>query len=274
MPRRFRQVDVFSDRLGYGNPLAVVADADGLDDDELARFARWTNLSETTFLLRPTQPSADYRVRIFTPGGELPFAGHPTIGSCHTWLALGGVPKGDRIVQECGVGLVQLRHDGDSLAFAAPPLQRRDVPSEVLSEIEAALGIAPSSVLRSQVLDNGPDWVALQLDSAESVLAVERASASALPYKIGLVGRHSIGDADVEVRAFAYPVGVPEDPVTGSLNASVAQWLVAEGVLPNSYVASQGTALGRAGRVHVTVDDQATWIGGRVTPGVEGTVAL
>jgi len=274
MPRRFRQVDVFSDRLGYGNPLAVVADADGLDNDELARFARWTNLSETTFLLRPTQPSADYRVRIFTPGGELPFAGHPTIGSCHTWLALGGVPKGDRIVQECGVGLVQLRHDGDSLAFAAPPLQRRDVPSEVLSEIEAALGIAPSSVLRSQVLDNGPDWVALQLDSAESVLAVERASASALPYKIGLVGRHSIGDADVEVRAFAYPVGVPEDPVTGSLNASVAQWLVAEGVLPNSYVASQGTALGRAGRVHVTVDDQATWIGGRVTPGVEGTVAL
>jgi PhzF family phenazine biosynthesis protein len=274
MRRRFRQVDVFSDRLGYGNPLAVVADADDLADDEMTRFARWTNLSETTFLLQPTRPGADYRVRIFTPGGELPFAGHPTIGSCHTWLALGGAPKGQRIVQECGAGLVQLRWDGDPLAFAAPSLRRSDVPAEVLSEIVAALGIAPSTVLRSQMLENGPDWTTLQLDSAESVLAVQRSSASALPYKIGLVGLHGSGDADVEVRAFAYPVGVPEDPVTGSLNASVAQWLVPEGVLPRSYVAAQGTTLGRAGRVHVTVDDEATWIGGRVAPGVEGTVTL
>jgi PhzF family phenazine biosynthesis protein len=274
MRRRFRQVDVFSDRLGYGNPLAVVADADDLADDEMARFARWTNLSETTFLLQPTRPGADYRVRIFTPGGELPFAGHPTIGSCHTWLDLGGVPAGNRIVQECGAGLVQLRRDGHVLAFAAPALRQRDVPADVLAEIEAALSIAPSMVLRSQVLDNGPDWVTLQLDSADSVLAVQRASASALPYKIGLVGQRHSGDADVEVRAFAYPVGVPEDPVTGSLNASIAQWLVREMVLPNSYVASQGTSLGRAGRVYVTVDDEAAWIGGRVAPGVEGTILL
>lgn len=274
MRRRFRQVDVFSDRLGYGNPLAVVADADDLADDEMARFARWTNLSETTFLLQPTRPGADYRVRIFTPGGELPFAGHPTIGSCHTWLDLGGVPAGNRIVQECSAGLVQLRRDGHVLAFAAPALRQRDVPADVLSEIEAALGIAPSMVLRSQVLDNGPDWVTLQLDSADAVLAVQRARASALPHKVGLVAQRHSGDADVEVRAFAYPVGVPEDPVTGSLNASIAQWLVREMVLPNSYVASQGTSLGRAGRVYVTVDDEAAWIGGRVAPGVEGTILL
>ncbi len=274
MSRRFRQVDVFSDRLGYGNPLAVVADADGLDDETMARFARWTNLSETTFLLPPTDPRADYRVRIFTPGGELPFAGHPTLGTCHTWLALGGHARGDRIVQECAAGLVPLRRDGDVLAFAAPPLRRRDLPAEIQARIVSTLRIVPSAVLRSQVLDNGPDWVTLQLDSAEAVLAVERTDASSLPYKIGLLGAHTSGDADIEVRAFAYPVGVPEDPVTGSLNASIAQWLVAEGVLPSSYVASQGAALGRAGRVQVAADEQATWIGGRVSPGVEGAVAL
>ena len=274
MRRRFRQVDVFSDRLGYGNPLAVVADADDLADDEMARFARWTNLSETTFLLQPTQAGADYRVRIFTPGGELPFAGHPTIGSCHTWLALGGVPNSShnraRVRGRARPTAARRRLPG--IHCSTSPATRRSFQRSFGDR--GRPGIDPSTVLRSQVLDNGPDWVTLQLDSAESVLAVERASASALPYKIGLVGRYSSGDADVEVRAFAYPVGVPEDPLTGSLNASVAQWLVAEGVLPNSYVASHGTALGRAGRVHVTVDDQATWIGGRVTPGVEGTVAL
>ena len=274
MSRRFRQVDVFSERLGYGNPLAVVADADGLDDQAMARFARWTNLSETTFLLSPTMPDADYRVRIFTPGGELPFAGHPTLGTCHTWLALGGRPRDDRMVQECAAGLVVLRRDGEALSFAAPPLRRREVPAEILGRVVTALGIHPSVVVRSQVLDNGPDWVTLQLDSADAVLAVERSAAATLPYKVGLVGIHTAGDADVEVRAFATVVGVPEDPVTGSLNASIAQWLVPEGVLPSSYVAAQGTSLGREGRVRITVDDEATWVGGRVTSGVEGTLAL
>lgn len=275
MARRFRQVDVFTDRLGYGNPLAVVADADGLDDDTMARLARWTNLSETTFLLTPTSPQADYRVRIFTPGGELPFAGHPTLGTCHTWLSLGGQPRGDRVVQECAAGLVPLRRHGDALAFAAPPLQRGPVPDDVLEAIVSALGISPAAVLRSQVLTNGPDWVTLHLADAETVLGVERSRAATLPYKVGLVGAHRVGgDADVEVRAFAYPVGVPEDPVTGSLNASIAQWLVADGVLPPSYIASQGTAMGRAGRVHITVDDEATWVGGHVTPGVDGTLDL
>lgn len=274
MTRRFRQVDVFTDRLGYGNPLAVVADGDGFDDETMARFARWTNLSETTFLLTPTTPEADYRVRIFTPGGELPFAGHPTLGSCHTWLALGGEARGDRVVQECGAGLVAVRRDGDRLAFLAPALRRREVPAEALATIVTALGLHPSSVLRSQVLDNGPEWVALLVDSAATVLAVERSAASGLPYKVGLVGPHPSGDADVEVRAFAFPIGVPEDPVTGSLNASLAEWLVAAGVLPSRYVAAQGTALGRAGRVHITVDDEGTWVGGHVADAVAGTLDL
>lgn len=274
MARRFRQVDVFSDRIGRGNPLAVVGDAEGLSDEEMAAFARWTNLSETTFLLTPTTPEADYRVRIFTPGGELPFAGHPTLGTCDTWLALGGQPRGDRIVQECGAGLVQLRRTDGRLAFAAPALRRRELDADELARITGALRLPPGSVLDSQVLDNGPTWHTLLLDSAETVLAVDRSRASTMPYEIGLVGAHTSGDADIEVRALAYPIGVPEDPVTGSLNASVAQWLVGEGVLPETYVAAQGTALGRAGRVYVSVDDEAAWIGGEVSAGVDGTVAL
>lgn len=274
MSRRFRQVDVFSDGVGWGNPLAVVVDAEGLSDEEMARFARWTNLSETTFLLPPTTPEADYRVRIFTPGGELPFAGHPTLGTCDTWLALGGRPRGEQIVQECGAGLVHLRRTDGRLAFAAPELRRRDLTPDELATIMDALGLATGSVVASQVLDNGPTWFALLLDSAETVLALDRRRASALPYDLGLVGPHASGEVDIEVRGLAYPIGVPEDPVTGSLNASLAQWLVGEGVLSSSYVAAQGTALGRAGRVYVTVDDEGTWVGGHVTAAVEGTVAL
>jgi PhzF family phenazine biosynthesis protein len=275
MSRRFRQVDVFSDRLGYGNPLAVVADADGLDDETMARIARWTNLSETTFLLPPTDPRADYRVRIFTPGGELPFAGHPTLGTCHTWLALGGHARGDRIVQECGVGLVSLRRDAGMLAFAAPPLRRSEVAADVLAATIAALGIEYHQVLRSQVLDNGPTWLTLQLDSAATVLSVDSGGLSSIPHFIGLVGIHEPGaGADIEVRGLTSPDGIPEDPVTGSLNASIAQWLVTEGVLPSSYTAAQGTALGREGRVRISVDADGTWVGGYVAAGVKGTIAL
>lgn len=273
MPRRFQQLDVFTDRLGYGNPLAVVGDAEDLSDEELARFARWTNLSETTFLLPPTQPEADYRVRIFTGSGELPFAGHPTLGTCHAWLAWGGVPKAGRIVQECEAGLVPIRRER-RLAFAAPPLRRSPVAEETLTEIVARLGIERSSVVRSQVLDNGPVWTTLQLDSAETVLSVDPAAGTALPTWVGLVGPHASGDVAVEVRALAPGEGFVEDPVTGSLNASIAQWLVGEGALPRSYVAAQGTAIGRAGRVYVTVDDEGTWIGGDVADGVYGTVQL
>lgn len=268
-------MDVFCDRLGYGNPLAVVADADGLDDETMARFARWTNLSETTFLLPPTSPDADYRVRIFTPGGELPFAGHPTLGSCRVWLDLGGEPTAGEIVQECGVGLVRIRRQGAVLAFAAPPLRRSEVPPDTLAATVAALGIGTDQVLGAQVLDNGPTWLTLQLDSAETVLGVDSARLASVPYFVGIVGVHEPGaGADIEVRGFTHPDGIPEDPVTGSLNASIAQWLVGQGVLPTSYVAAQGTALGRAGRVHITVDDEATWVGGLVTAGVEGTLAL
>ena len=274
MTRRFRQVDVFTDRLGYGNALAVVADADDLDDEAMARFARWTNLSETTFLLAPTTADADYRVRIFTGSGELPFAGHPTLGACHAWLRWGGVPKADRVVQECQAGLVPIRR-GERLAFAAPPVRRSAVPDATLDAIVAALGIARGSVVRSQVLDNGPVWTTLQLDSAETVLSVDPAAGTALPTWVGLVGPHPTGGpAAVEVRALAPGEGFVEDPVTGSLNASVAQWLVGEGVLPTSYVAAQGTALGRAGRVYVTVDEEGTWVAGDVAEGVSGSVAL
>jgi PhzF family phenazine biosynthesis protein len=275
--RPYRVVDVFTDRLTAGNPLAVVHDADGLDDATMAAFARWTNLSETAFLLTPTDPAADYRVRIFTPGGELPFAGHPTIGSAWAWLAAGGQPRhGDAPVQQCGIGRVPLRRTGGRLAFAAPPLRREPVDPGLLARVLAALGLAASDVLDSTWLDNGPRWLALRLAHADQVraLAPDHAALASLA-KVGVVAPQAPGaDTQVEVRAFAAPIGVPEDPVTGSLNAGLAAWLIGGGHLPRQYVAAQGGALGRAGRVHLHDDGATLWVGGDVADGVQGTLRL
>ncbi|MBE7161509.1 MAG: PhzF family phenazine biosynthesis protein [Williamsia herbipolensis] len=275
--RPFAQVDVFVSGPLSGNPVAVVLDAAGLDDDTMAAFARWTNLSETTFVLPPTDSAADYRLRIFTPGGELPFAGHPTLGSAHAWLGSGGMPAGDTIVQECGIGLVTIRRDGDRLAFAAPPLRRSGpVDDAVLAEIRDALGLTPSDVVGSNWVDNGPGWIGLMLTSAQRVLDVRPDLAALGDHEVGLIGAHRDGPdgVDYEVRAFAPGDGVPEDPVTGSLNAGFAVWLRSTGEVPAQYVAAQGTALGRAGRVHVDDDGTHIWVGGASTTTISGTVDL
>lgn len=274
--RAFRQVDVFTAEPLLGNPVAVVHDADGLSDEQMQAFARWTNLSETTFLLAPQDPAADYRLRIFTPATELPFAGHPTLGSAHAWLEAGGVPAGERLVQECGVGLVELRRERGRLAFAAPDLIRSGpVEEELVQRIVSALGIARDDVLDIAWADNGPGWVGLRMESAAAVLALEP-SYGDLPVDVGVVGPHPEGsECAVEVRAFVpHAAGVTEDPVTGSLNASLAQWLAGD-VLPASYVAAQGTAIGRRGRVHVeTAEDGTIWVGGDTLSTVSGRVTL
>lgn len=275
--RRFHQVDVFTAKPLLGNPLAVVHAAEGLDDAQMAAFARWTHLSETTFLLPPTDPAADYRVRIWTPGGELPFAGHPTLGSCWAWRAAGGRPKTPGlVVQECGVGLVRVKQDGERLAFAAPPLRRSGpLEPEVLAQALAALKIGADAVLHHAWVDNGPAWCALMLRSADAVLALEPDFAALGALKLGVVGAHAPGhDAAFELRAFVPIAGVFEDPVTGSLNASVAQWLIGAGLAPERYVAAQGTALQRAGRVHLQREGDTVWVGGDVVPIVEGTMAV
>ena len=275
----FRQVDVFSDEPLRGNPVAVVHDADGLSDERMQAFARWTNLSETTFLLTPTDPAADYRVRIFTPGGELPFAGHPTLGTAHAWLEAGGRPKGEGVVQECGVGPVRLRRDGERLAFAAPePRRSGPVSEEQVARIAAGLQIRPDEVADAQWVDNGPGWVAVLLADAAAVLAVRPDPVALGDLAVGVVGIYPEGTSDpaddcaIEVRAFVGGLGVDEDPVTGSLNAGVAQWLTANGTLPSSYVASQGTALERRGRVHVTSVGDTIWVGGNTRTAILGTV--
>jgi PhzF family phenazine biosynthesis protein len=281
----FSQVDVFTDELTAGNPVAVVHGADDLTDAQMAAFASWTNLSETTYLLRPTVPGADYRLRIFTPGRELPFAGHPTLGSARAWLEAGGVPGGDDAaqhadrgpVQECGAGLVRLRA-GARLAFAAPPLVRSGpVDAADLAVITAALGT--DEVVEAAWVDNGPGWVALLLPDAATVLRLEpdlRAlAASEVGQAVGVVGPHpGGGDAAFEVRAFVPATGAGEDPVTGSLNAGLGMWLVGAGHAPPSYVAAQGTVLGRRGRVYVEHADGEVWVGGDTVVGVVGTVAL
>lgn len=275
--RPFHQVDVFTATPLQGNPLAVVHAAEGLSDETMAAFARWTNLSETTFLLPPTDPAADYRVRIWTPGGELPFAGHPTLGSCWAWLAAGGRPKAEgHVMQQCGVGLVRVKRDGSRLAFAAPPTRRSGpIEAERLATIVAALKIDAADVLHHQWVDNGPGWCAVMLRSAAQVLALRPDFAAMGDVKLGVVGAHAPGhDTAFELRAFIPKLSVPEDPVTGSLNASVAQWLIGAGLAPARYVAAQGAALGRAGRVHVAQEGADIWVGGDVVPLVEGTVAL
>jgi PhzF family phenazine biosynthesis protein len=273
--RTFSQVDVFSSEPLLGNPVAVVHGADGISDEEMARFARWTNLSETTFLLEPTDPSADYRLRIFTPGTELPFAGHPTIGSAHAWLEAGGEPKVEgEVVQECGAGLVRLMR-GERLAFAAPPLIRSGpVGNDDRARIVRSLRIDDAEVVDMAWADNGPGWVAVLLESAERVLALEPDLVTMGDLDVGVVGPHDpTSDADVEVRAFCPDMGIGEDPVTGSLNASIGQWL-AGSRLPTSYVAAQGTAIGRRGRVHLDLDGDTLWVGGAALTTITGRVAL
>jgi PhzF family phenazine biosynthesis protein len=285
MDRRFVQVDVFPGRPLAGNPLAVVLDAEGLSDDQMLALTRWSNLSEAAFLLPPTTGDADYRVRIFSLAGELPFAGHPTLGSCHAWLEAGGKPRRDgEVVQECSIGLVRVRRDSRSgrLAFAAPPLLRSGpVDAEHLAYLQRGLGLGPDDVVDAAWIDNGPGWLGLLLRDAEAVLAVEpRFDAAAVQRSldIGLVGLYPPGsECAIEVRGlFSDERGVlREDPVTGSLNASVAQWLLGSGRLQAPYVASQGTRLGRIGRVFVDQDAEGTiWVGGTTTTCVEGTIRL
>jgi PhzF family phenazine biosynthesis protein len=276
MERPFRQVDVFATRPYSGNPLAVVVDGEGLADDQMQRFANWTNLSETTFLLPPTDPAADYRVRIFTTTWELPFAGHPTLGACRVWLDAGGSPADDdEVVQECGVGLIRIRPTDDRLAFAAPPLVRSGpADAELRSRIERTLA---TEVVDVHWVDNGPGWVAALLPDADAVVSVRPDFGDTLDLKLGVVGPAADDlDHDVEVRAFfPGPGGMTEDPVTGSLNASLAQLLMARDSSLTSYVARQGTVLGRAGRVHVDRDPDGTiWVGGQVGTSIVGTVEL
>ncbi|MBL8699915.1 MAG: PhzF family phenazine biosynthesis protein [Alphaproteobacteria bacterium] len=278
MPRfDFRQVDVFTTEALRGNPLAVVLAADPLDEGRMKELARWTNLSETTFLLTPTDAGADYRVRIFTPQGELPFAGHPTLGSCHVWLAAGGRPRGDVAIQQCGVGLVRVKRDGDRLAFAAPPLRRSGLVDDALvARIAAGLRIAPGAIRAAQWIDNGPGWVAVMLGSRTELLALRPDYPALEGVALGVVAPCDGPDAPAgvafEVRAFFPRVG--EDPVTGSLNAGLAQWLIGAGIAPSRYIASQGTAMGRAGRIHVERIGDDIWIGGHTVGCIEGTLTL
>ncbi|MEO6510090.1 MAG: PhzF family phenazine biosynthesis protein [Nocardioides sp.] len=273
--RSFRQVDVFSAEPFRGNPVAVVHDAEGITDEEMARFANWTNLSETTFLLTPTTEEADYRLRIFTASSELPFAGHPTIGSAHAWLEAGGVPRTDgELVQECGAGLVRLR-SRERLAFAGPPFIRSgEVSEQDREQIVRALRIDPSQVVDLQWIDNGPGWVGVLLGSADEVLAIDPDWVAAKGLDIGVVGAYPDGsECAVEIRAFCPGFGMDEDPVTGSLNAGVGQWMAGDR-LPASYVASQGTVLGRRGRVFVEREGDTVWVGGDARTSITGTVDL
>lgn len=271
-PHQFRQVDVFGSGPLTGNPVAVVHDADDLDDERMQLFAQWTNLSETTFLLRPTSPDADYRLRIFTPSRELPFAGHPTLGSAHAWLEAGGTPHGEVVVQECAAGLVTIER-GERLAFQAPPLLREGpVGDEDLATIVGILGIGLDDVVDARWADNGPGWVAVLLDDARDVLALSPDAGKLAGWDIGVVGpwRDGGSDADVEVRAFDAST---EDPVTGSLNASLGQWLAGTR-LPEQYVAAQGTAIGRRGRAHVRREGSTVWVGGDTRTTVRGEVTV
>jgi PhzF family phenazine biosynthesis protein len=311
--RPFKQVDVFTSAAYLGNPVAVVLDGTGLSDASMQSFARWTQLSETTFVLPPSPEAkaqgADYKLRIFTPGGELPFAGHPTLGSASAWLKAGGqAQQAGVLVQECGVGLVRLEMREGRWAFAAPPVQMRSMPEATLPALLKALGLQTNQVMDSQILNNGPEWWAFLLDDVETVrnLAPDHLALKQLGVKVGVAaktGQENIAspllisrsnreskafagkslrheatdkpDAQLEVRAFAAAIGITEDPVTGSLNASLSQWLIGSGEMPTDYVASQGSALGREGRVHIQQDTQGqVWVGGDTVICIEGHVAL
>ncbi len=294
--RAFRQVDVFAATAYRGNALAVVLDGTSLSQEQMQHFARWTNLSETTFVLPPETDAADYRIRIFTPGGELPFAGHPTLGSCHAWLEAGGRPRSEQfIVQECQAGLVRIRREGSQLAFAAPTLKRSAPSPVVLAQVAGALGVNSAQVVAAQTLDNGPVWLSLLMDSPETVLRLSpnHSELKKIGVKVGVAAiyggasqgnsasqaSHSgraVGDGPrLEVRAFAAPMGITEDPVTGSLNASLAQWLIADGHLPAQYLAAQGACMDREGRVHIQQDASGqVWVGGDSITCISGSVSL
>lgn len=279
MERRFRLVDVFGVEPLTGNPLAVVVDSEGMGTDEMLELTRWLNFSETTFLLPPDAPEADYRVRIFTLAGELPFAGHPTLGTCHVWASLGGESR-DEIVQECGAGLIRIRRTEDRYAFEAPALERDGpIAEEYLAVITDVLGVHPSAVVSSRWVDNGPGWAGILLTDAAAVLELEpdfARNTSGEKMDIGVVGFHGPeSETRYEVRAFFSDQGgrMIEDPVTGSLNASVAQWMLAERRVEAPYVAAQGTALGRSGRIHLSTDSSGSvWVGGRVFDIVNGEI--
>lgn len=278
--RKFVQVDVFSETPFLGNPVAVVVEADGLTDQQMQNLASWTNLSETTFILKPTSNEADYRLRIFTPGGELPFAGHPTLGSAHAWLENGGKSKTrGAVVQECEAGLVTLLQDDESgaLSFQAPPtLRSGDLEHDLLEEICKALSIDETEIVAHQWVDNGPGWACIQLGSAQKVLDLKPKFESGSKLMLGVIGAFPEGhDFAFELRAFAPSVGVFEDPVTGSLNASVAQWLYRSGKQKNDYKVSQGTKLGRSGIVEIKFDASGnTWVGGATTTLIRGQISL
>lgn len=275
----FKQVDVFSRVPLKGNPLAVVFAADELSDERMAAFASWTNLSETTFVLQPRDPRADYRVRIFTTLQELPFAGHPTLGTCHAWLEAGGIAKGEEIIQECGVGLVRIRRQGPDLAFLAPPLLRSGpLEADLLERVRLGLGLEKGAVVDAQWVDNGAGWLVLMLAERAQVLSLQPDYAQLIGLAVGVVApccpERDDTDAQFEVRAFIAGDGAPEDPATGSLNAGVAQWLLGKGLAPASYVVSQGLTMGRAGRIRVEQSGDEIWIGGAAVTCIEGSLNL
>jgi PhzF family phenazine biosynthesis protein len=275
--RWFKQVDVFGSEPYLGNPLAVVLEAEGLSDADMESFARWTNLSETTFVLPPTRDGADYRVRIFTPGGEIPFAGHPTLGTCHAWLEAGNKRRyPDVVVQECGIGLVTLHANAGIAAFAAPPLLRSGpLEEEVLDQALKALSLDRTQILASNWIDNGPGWLGLLLPDAAAVLALKPDPVVMGSLRVGVIGAQPAdAETDYEVRAFVPGLGITEDPVTGSLNAGLAQWLIGANLAPERYVVTQGTAVRRDGRVRVFTRDGKIWVGGSTVTSIDGTVTL
>ncbi|MBO1268680.1 PhzF family phenazine biosynthesis protein [Arthrobacter cavernae] len=275
--RLFSQVDVFAPGPKAGNPVAVVHDAEGLSTQQMQSFANWTNLSETTFLLAPSDPAADYKLRIFTPRTEVAFAGHPTLGSAHAWLDTGGQPQAAaHLVQECGAGLITIRRSGDELSFAGPPLRRSgQVEVSVLEQAIASLGLQPGQVLGSNWVDNGPGWIGIRLKSAQEVLDLRPDFGVMDELNIGVIGAYGEdGPADFEVRAFAPGHNVDEDPVTGSVNAGLAQWLCDEGVVSGSYTVQQGTVLGRGGRLAVSVEADGVWVGGISRTIIRGQVSF
>ena len=275
--RWFKQVDVFGSGPYLGNPLAVVLEAEGLSDSDMESFARWTNLSETTFVLPPTRDGADYRVRIFTPGGEIPFAGHPTLGTCHAWLEAGNKRRyPDVVVQECGIGLVTLHANAGIAAFAAPPLLRSGpLEDEVLEQALKALNLDRTQILASNWIDNGPGWLGLLLPDAAAVLALKPDPVVMGSLRVGVIGAQPAdAETDYEVRAFVPGLGITEDPVTGSLNAGLAQWLIGAELAPERYVVRQGTAVRRDGRVRVFTRDGKIWVGGSTVTSIDGTVTL
>lgn len=275
--RKYTEVDVFSPTPYLGNPLAVVHDADELTADGMQRFAKWTNLAETTFLLQPVDPRADYRVRIFSATQEFPFAGHPTLGSAFAWLEAGGVPKNKgEIVQECGAGLVTVRVENQRVAFKAPPMTRFEpVEESLVHQVAAALGIPRERIVDSSWLVNGPEWIGVRLSSAQEVLSLQPDPVDLGTLSIGVVGPHAPGhESQFEVRAFLGGDPVWEDPVTGSLNAGLARWMSDAGIADQHYIAAQGTAIGYQGRAHIAIEGGDIWVGGDVTGCVTGEVNL